>query len=90
MEVLRVKEELEEAEADPENDRHAEVVYGPLYEGFEQELREHEGELSDHLSGFDYEEIIDELVEETPTVLKRFLPVELQKRINQGTCLPLV
>lgn len=83
MEILGVKEELEEAETDPENNSHAEVVYGPRYEEFEHALREHEDELSDHLAEFDYEEVIDEKVEESPTTLKRFYPEELRNRIDQ-------
>lgn len=83
LEVFGVREELEEVETGPEKDLDAEVVYGPRYEEFEQTLRENEDEISDNLSNFDYEKIIDRLVEVSPTALKRFYPEELQNRIDQ-------
>lgn len=83
LEALGVKDELDDVEVDLEADTYAEVVYGPRYEEFEQSVREQGLQFSDNLSEFDYEEEIDEIVEENPLILKRFLPVELQERIDQ-------
>jgi hypothetical protein len=83
LEALGVKDELDDVEVDLEADTYAEAVFGPRYEEFEQSVRDQGLELSDNLSEFDYEEEIDEIVGENPLILKRFLPVELQERIQQ-------
>lgn len=82
MDALGVLEDLKQIDENPDNDQDR-VVYGPRYEQFEQELEEHESDISGNLSGFDYETVIYELVEKNPTTLNRFLPEDLQDRIDQ-------